>query len=227
MKLKTWLTRGLMVIIPATALLVVWNFGAIQSKVRHARAADHLKNSIEAASSGDWTTSMKLSLAAWQLKEGDVAILRQVFASAKAVRSGLLIESAEALSLHPSATPSDRLDVLTFYLQIGDMLRFRRLMLRLPAEEANAPDVMSLAIRYSLARNDNSRALALSKKLLEERNDKIDRLLAAEVYLRIPTENNRAQADAFEIIKQLFSADENPAIALAAFDLIRQVPDEY
>lgn len=224
MNLRTRVIRSIFILIPLAIGLSIWKLDAIKGKLRSHRASSLLVTAKEASAKGDWETSQRLSLAAWQLKEGDVRILRQLFESATELQSSLLIDSADALSRHPGATGEDRSKILRFYLEIGDLLRFRELLTSMSEEEVNQPDTLSLAIRYCLSRNDNLRALALTGKLLEQRNSKEDQLLAAEVYLRIPTEENRSQSDALEIINRLFSTDEEPAIALAAFDLVNQIP---
>lgn len=204
---------------------VLWKSDTLLGKAREFRADGLLEKSRDAANSGDWQSSLNLSLAAWQLNPGNVETLRQVFAGSARAGSLLYLKSAEALGAHPSATFSDRLEVAHRFLAAGDSIRFQNHFVTFSEEELNRPEALALAIQFSLIRNDNLRALGLVRNLLEARNSMEDQLLAAEVYLRIPTEGSKSQEAALEIIGRLFSAESPSSIALSALRLLQQVPD--
>jgi len=192
-------------------------------RINHARADAHLSNAYAAGESGDWKQSERLSLAAWQLKEGDSQILRQLFLSARELKSRHLLIAAGALFDHPEATSEDRLEVLELHLQMGDYVSLKHLLTQLSAEELEQPAAKHIGIRFFLARQDGIRVLALTEKLLAIRSGAIDRLLAAEVYATVPTRDHESQAKAQEIIFDLFLNHEDPSLSLAAFSLLSKI----
>ena len=58
------------------------------------RSASLLEDSLAASTEGEWEEAERLAMAAWQLREGDIAVLRQWFAAARQDRSrNLLVTS--------------------------------------------------------------------------------------------------------------------------------------
>lgn len=206
--------------------LLAWKHEGILKRISDQRAASHLSKAIEAGGNGEWKTSERLSLAAWQLKEGDPAILRQLYHSAKELQSKHLLYAAGALFDHPEATAEDRIDVVHLHLGIGDHVRTKALLSALSPGELQEPEAMEAAVRFFLARNDLMRALALVEKLQQTRGTPEDTLLAARVIARIPTEANKASARAQAMIQSLFLRKEDPEIALSAFAILRSIPRE-
>lgn len=204
--------------------LVIWKHEGILKRISDQRAGAHLTNAIVAGKEGDWKQSEQLSLAAWQLKEGDPEILRQLYQSAKRLRSRHLLYAAGALFDHPEATPEDRIDVIFLHLQIGDLVSTKKLLAALTPEELQTPDAMEAGVRFLLIRGENLRALPLVEKLQQSRGNLEDTLLAARVIARIPTEKNKATTRAQAMIESLFFQDEDPQIALAALPILRSIP---
>lgn len=200
-----------------------WKRDGISKRINHARADAHLNNAIEAGGEADWKRSERLCLAAWQLKQGDCDILRQLFTSARELKSKHLLIAASALFDHPESSPEDRLTVLDLHLEMGDYVGLKGMLTRLSDKELESPAAKHIGIRFFLARDDGRRALALTKKLLETRTDPGDLLLAAEVYARIPTRNNESQIEAQNIIFDLFLQSDDTSISLAAFSLLTNI----
>lgn len=207
----------------ATGGLAFWKRKGIAYRVKSYRAASHLEKSVAAGKEGDWQQAERLAMAAWQLRPGDVAILRQVFASGESIGSSHLLATGYSLFHHPDATPADRVEVLDFLLRIGDVVRFRQLLTQLPKEELRQPDGLALAVRFSLARNDFGRALGLCQELREARGNDRDRLLEAETLSRVAHLGNAQSEEAQKVIAELFT--KKPEIALRAFALLRNIPD--
>ncbi|MEM1443090.1 MAG: hypothetical protein AAGF67_12160 [Verrucomicrobiota bacterium] len=203
--------------------LGIWKREGIMHRINHARADAHLTNAQEAGENGDWKTSERLSLAAWQLKEGDSDILRQLFLSARELKSRHLLIAAGALFDHPESKGEDRLSVLSLHLSMGDYVKLQELLPRLTESELDNPDAMHIGIRFYLARKDGERALALTRKLLETRTNPGDQLLAAEVYASVPTQGQRSQIESQEIIRELFLEGADTTVGLAAFALLSQI----
>lgn len=227
MKLGVTRLRLLLVIPIAAGIgLVAWKHEGILTRIGNHRADSHLARAVAAGNESDWKRSEQLSLAAWQLKEGDPAILRQLYRSARELRSRHLLYAAGALFDHPEATPGDRLDVIDLHLQVGDLVGTKRLLAALSPDELNKPDAMEAGVRFLLARGDILRALALVEKLQQDRGSLEDTLLAARVVAKVPTEENKATTRAQAMIAELFFQDEDPRIALAALPVLRTIPVE-
>lgn len=204
--------------------LLAWKHEGILKRINYQRAESHLENAIEAGENGDWKRSEQLALAAWQLKEGDPATLRHLYQSARMLRSRHLLYAAGALFDHPEATLDDRLDVISLYQEIGDLVTTKRLLTSLSPEELQTPDAMESGVRFHLARRDLLRALGLVEKLQQVRGTPEDTLLAAQVLARIPTEGNKSQKRAQAMIAELFFESEEPGIALDALLLLTSIP---
>lgn len=211
---------GLFLAIPAAGL-VYWKRNGIAHRLKSYRAASHLENSIEAGEEENWNDAKRLAVAALQLQPGKIESVRQVFECEKALKSPSLIHTAQSLYDHPSATINDRAKVLQFYLDIGDVVRFKNQLARLPDEELQKPEALALGVRYSLFRGDPTRALALSQKLREARGNNEDRLLEATALSTFATSKPELAETAQDIIADLLSGDLNTALgALALLDTI-------
>lgn len=176
---------------------------------------------------GDWKRSERLCLAAWQLKEGDPDILRQLFVSARELKSKYLLIAGGALFDHPESSPKDRLTILDLHLQMGDYVSLKQMLTQLREEELKTPAAKHIGIRFFLARNDGLRALALTDRLLTLQQDPVDLLLAAEVYARVPTLDHASQDKAQDIIFDLFLHGEDSSVSLAAFSLISKIEKSF
>ena len=130
------------------------------------------------------------------------------------------------LFAHPSSTLEDKREVLLLYLSIGDVVTFRNLLNGLSDEERNDPDVLTMAVRFSLARNNLQGALQLSERLGRVRQEPGDLLLAADVLSRIAAADDTASEKAQTVIDLLFDPAKDRTVALAAFSLLRQIPPE-
>ena len=188
------------------------------------RAASLLEESVEAASTGDWNAAARAALAAWQLNPGDIAILRQLFNTARHQGSLEALEVGRTLFTHSEATTEDRVEIMQVFFKIGDHVTVAELLARLSTQEQKSPAVMTLSARFLIARQRPLEALRVIDQLRKTRNEKSDLLLAADAMSLISSRENRSRDEAQRIIDELFRPEVDGEIALKAFSLLQRIP---
>ena len=229
LKLKRW---HYYVIAAAVLLIALGVVGFIKREgiryyVNSWRASGLLEDSIKSSEEGDWKEAERLAFAAGQLNEGNYETLKQLYKASLAERSRYILAASKMLFTHPEAKPEDRIEVLQLHLDIGDLVTFKALFGELNNKEQMSPDAMALGVHFLQARNDLPRALTLVDELLKARGDPGDKLLAAEILLKVNDPSGKAKANAQRLIDELFQVESDPEIALAAFGLLRSIPVNF
>jgi hypothetical protein len=187
------------------------------------RAGMLLRQSEWAVERRDWNSATETALAALQRNPGNIRILRQLQRSLKSASSPESLATSRTLFDHPDATAEDRIEVVRFFLELGDHVTVANLISRLPAEERDSADAIEVGARFFLARNHPEKSLPLIDRLRRKRNEPGDLLLAAEALVRTPTEGDQALDEAQRIMGELFRGGDRE-LAFSALRLLRRIP---
>jgi tetratricopeptide (TPR) repeat protein len=189
------------------------------------RADALLQKSAKASDAGYWNTAIESAVAAWQLHPGNSGGLRQLFSTTRKQGSMECLAIGRALFAHPNATPEDRVEILRLFFRVGDHVTTAELISKLTQAERQSLAVMELNARFLMARQRPVEALQLIDKLRSSRDKSSDLVLAADALIQIPSQGNAARHEAQRLIDELFRKDGEPEIAMAAFSLVRRIPE--
>ena len=220
-------TISITVLLIAVSALGYIKRQGIKYHVNSWRASGLLKDSLKSSEINEWKEAERLALAAWQLDDGNYKVVKQLYQSSMQQRSRYALAASKILFTHPEATTEDKIDVLGLYLNIGDIVTFKAMFGELSSDQQMLPDAMSLGVRFLYNRNDIPRALTLVDELLKSRGNSEDKLLAAKVLSKANDTSGKAQANAQRFIDELFQANEDPGFALAAFELLKEIPPKF
>lgn len=212
--------------VTAIAVLAFTKREGITHRIGVWRSLSLVKKSEELGEKGQWEEAFKVSLAAWQLNEGDIDVLRRLHEAALESRSPQLLQTAKALFYHPRASISERLEVVSLFLGLGDLVTVAALFSLLTPEEKSTPEAKETAVRFLLARNQPAEAWKWLSDLVGLRDESKDRLLEAKVLSALGAANDEAARAAQDVIDRLIAPESGVEMAVSAFLLLDRIPTE-